>query len=163
MNFFKRLTGGSTDETVPEETGGPEVGDLPIARFDHSSGKELTDQFRDLTQVQLEELDAYESSHKKRPDVLAKLRYLRSNEPISGYDELSPEKISEALVGADAETVKKVRDYERKFQRRKAVLDETARVLPQAPASARETKAQDEKDERVASKMRTSKIENAHK
>lgn len=161
MNFFKRLTGGSTDEPVPEETGGPEVGDLPIASFDHSGGKDLTDKFRGLTQVELEEVETYERSHKKRTEVLAKLRYLRSNEPLDGYDELSPEQVSEALVGADAETVKKVRDYERKFQHRQAVLLETARVLPQAPASARETKAQNDKDERVASKMRTSKVENA--
>jgi hypothetical protein len=155
MNFFKRLTGGSTDEAPPEDVGGPEVGDLPVARFDHSGGKELTDKFRQLTQVELEEIETYELSHKKRPEVLAKLRYLRSKEPLDGYDGLSTEEIAQALAGADAETVKKVRDYERKFQRRQTVLLETARVLPQAPASARETQAQDEKDARVASKMRS--------
>lgn len=156
MNFFKRLTGGSNDDAPAEDVGGPHESELPIERFDQGSGKELTDKFRGLSQVELEEVETYEQSHKKRPAVLAKLRYLRSKEPLEGYDELSTEAISEALVGADAETVKKVRDYERKFQRRQAVLQETARVLPEAPASAKETKAQDEKDARVAAKMRRS-------
>jgi hypothetical protein len=156
MNFFKRLTGGSNDDAPAEDMGGPQESELPIARFDQTGGKELTDKFRGLSQVELEEVETYEQSHKKRPAVLAKLRYLRSKEPLEGYDELSTEAISEALVGADAETVKKVRDYERKFQRRQAVLQETARVLPEAPASVKETKAQDEKDARVAAKMRRS-------
>ncbi len=156
MNFFKRITGGSNDAAATEDVGGPQESDLPIAGFDSGAGKGLTDKFRGLTQVELEEVETYEQSHKKRPAVLAKLRYLRSKEPLEGYDGMSPESISEALVGADAETVKKVRDYERKFQRRQSVLQETARVLPQAPASAKETKAQDEKDARVAAKMRRS-------
>jgi hypothetical protein len=155
MSFFKRMTGGS-DEPAYEDVGGPDESDLPIAGFDHTKGKELTDKFRGLTQAELEEVETYEQSHKKRPAVLAKLRYLRSKEPLEGYDGMSPEAISQALAGADAETVKKVRDYERKFQRRQSVLHEAARVLPQAPASAKETKAQDEKDARVAAKMRRS-------
>jgi hypothetical protein len=156
MNFFKRLGGRSTDEAPTEEAGATQAGDLPIDRFDHSSGKELTDKFRTLTQSQLEEVETYERSHKERPAILAKLRYLRSKEPLPGYDELSPDEISSAIAGADAETVKAVRDYERKFQRRQSVLQEAARVLPQAAPSAKETQAQEEKDARVASKMRSS-------
>ena len=154
MNFFKRLTGGSTDDAGAEDVGGPDESELPISGFDSTNGKQLTDKFRGLSQVELEEVETYEQSHKKRPAVLAKLRYMRSKEPLDGYDELSVEQISEALAGADAETVKKVRDYERKFQHRQAVLQEAARVLPQAPASAKETQAQEEKDARVAAKMR---------
>jgi hypothetical protein len=48
-------------------------------------------------------------------------------------------------TGADAETVKAVRDYERKFQHRKSVLDETVRVLPNSQASAGEERVRDEK------------------
>jgi hypothetical protein len=154
MSLFKRFTGGSAKDDAPADVGGPVESDLPIAGFDRSGGKDLTDKFRGLTQVELEEVETYEQSHKKRPAVLAKLRYLRSKEPLEGYDGLTTEEITRALAGADAETVKKVRDYERKFQRRQSVLQETARVLPQAEPSARETKAQDEKDARVASKMR---------
>jgi hypothetical protein len=38
-----------------------------------------------------------------------------------------------------------VRDYERKFQHRKSVLDETVRVLPNSQASAGEERVRDEK------------------
>jgi hypothetical protein len=50
-----------------------------------------------------------------RPEVLDMLRYMRGSEPLPGYDALSPEQVARALAGADAETVKAVRDYERKF------------------------------------------------
>jgi hypothetical protein len=77
--------------------------------------------------------------------VLDKLRYLRGSEPIPGYDALATEQIATALAGADAEMVKAVRDYERKFQHRQSVLNETARVLPTSPASAREKRAHAQK------------------
>ena len=54
--------------------------------------------------------------------MLEKLRYMRGSEPLPGYDTLTPEQIAEALAGADAETVRAVRDYERKFQHRQSVL-----------------------------------------
>jgi hypothetical protein len=46
--------------------------------------------------------------------VLDKLRYMRGGEPLPGYDALTTEEIAKALAGAEAETVKAVRDYERK-------------------------------------------------
>lgn len=154
MSFFKRqsngASGGETD-TVTDDGG---AHDLPIAHFDKLKGKDLTDRFRGLTQVQLEELEEHERSHGKRSDVLAKLRYLRTGEPLPGYDNLEPAEIASALEGADAETVKSVRDYERRFRRRQDVLKETARVLPGADPSEREVTAQAEKDARVRSKMR---------
>jgi hypothetical protein len=57
-------------------------------------------------------VEAYERSHKNRPEVLDKLRYLRTTEPLPGYDALTPAQIAEELAGADAETVKAVRDYD---------------------------------------------------
>ena len=72
---------------------------------------------------------AYERAHESRHVVLDKLRYMPGGEPLPGYDALTTEQIAKALAGADAETVKAVRDYERKLQHRKAVLDETVRVL----------------------------------
>ena len=60
-------------------------------------------------------METYERAHGNRPAVLEKLRYMRGTEPLPGYDALTPEQIAEALAGADAETVKAVRDYERKF------------------------------------------------
>ena len=77
--------------------------------------------------------------------MLDKLRYMRGSEPLPGYDGLTPEQIATALAGADAETVRAVRDYERKFQHRQSVINETARVLPTSPASAREERAHTQK------------------
>jgi hypothetical protein len=149
-----RPSNEGADEDRTPDAPAPDEGDLAIERYDHLDGRELTDQLRQLTQVQLEEIEAYERSHRGRADVLAKLRYLRTSEPLPGYDDLSTEAIAEALVGADAEKVKAVRDYERRFRRRTVVLQETARVLPDSKPSERETKAQAEKDARVRSKMR---------
>jgi hypothetical protein len=77
--------------------------------------------------------------------VLDKLRYIRGSEPMPGYDALTTEQIADALADADAETVKAVRDYERKFQHRQSVLNEAARVLPASRASAGEERAHEEK------------------
>jgi hypothetical protein len=77
--------------------------------------------------------------------VLEKLRYMQGSEPLPGYDALTPEQIAEALADADAETVRAVRDYERKFAHRRSVMQEAARVLPTARASVREERAREDK------------------
>jgi hypothetical protein len=77
--------------------------------------------------------------------VLSKLRYMRSSEPLPGYDAMTPEQIAEALAGGDGETIRAVRDYERKFQHRQSVLNEAARKLPTSQASAREERAREDK------------------
>lgn len=94
-------------------------------------------------------VEAYERSHESRPEVLAKLRYMRMSEPLEDYDALGADQVVELLRTADAETVKAVRDYERKFGQRRQVIDEAARVLPAAPASAAEDRAREGQDARV--------------
>ena len=126
-------------------TSSPDDQQLPIAGYDRLKDKQIADQLSELSQVELATVEAYERAHAARPVVLDKLRYMRGGEPLPGYDALTAEQIAEALAGADAETVKAVRDYERKFQHRQAVLDETARVLPTSQASAGEERAHDEK------------------
>jgi hypothetical protein len=126
-------------------TGQPDDQQLPIRGYDRLKAKEIADQLSQLSQVQLAAVEAYERAHEGRPVVLDKLRYMRGTEPLPGYDALTPEQISTALARADAETVKAVRDYENKLQRRQSVLDETARVLPRSPASAREERTREEK------------------
>jgi hypothetical protein len=122
---------------------------LPIPGYERLDKKEITDRLSQLSQVELGTVEAYERAHAGRPAVLDKLRYMRGSEPLPGYDALSPQAIATALSGADAETVKAVRDYERKFAHRPQVLQEAARVLPTAPASAREERAREEQDARV--------------
>jgi hypothetical protein len=126
-------------------TGSPDERALPIPGYDRLKDKEVADQLSHLSQVELAAVEAYERAHEGRPVVLDKVRYMRCREPLPGYDTLTSEQIVTALAGADAETVKAVRDYERKFQHRQSVLDETARVLPTSRASAGEERAHDQK------------------
>jgi hypothetical protein len=121
----------------------------PIPGYDRLNGKQVTNQLSQLSQVELAMVETYERAHGNRPAVLDKLRYMRGSEPLPGYDALSPDQIAKALSGADGETVKAVRDYERKFAHRRQVMEEAARILPAAPASAREARAREEQDARV--------------
>jgi hypothetical protein len=123
----------------------PDEHELPISGYDRLKEKEIADQLAQLSQVELVTVETYERAHEARPVVLDKLRYMRGSEPLPGYDGLTTEQIATALAGADAETVKAVRDYERKFQRRQSVLDEAARVLPGSRASAGAERAHEEK------------------
>ena len=117
----------------------------PISGYDDLDAKQVSDRLSQLTQVELATVEAYERAHGKRPAVLAKLRYMQGAEPVPGYDALTTEQIAETLAGADAETVRAVRDYERKFRNRRSVMDEAARALPSSPASAREKRTREEK------------------
>jgi hypothetical protein len=126
------------------ETSSPES-PLPIARYDKLNAKQVSDQLAQLSQVELAAVETYERAHGSRPVVLDKLRYMRGSEPLPGYDALTTDQIATALAGADAETVRAVRDYERKFQHRQSVLDEAGRVLPSSQASAGEERAHDKK------------------
>ena len=153
MKIFEHLRNRSSREEAADP-GSPEAGSadehqLPIPGYDRLDHKEIGAQLSQLSQVELAAVETYERSHKDRQEVRQKLHYMRGSEPLPGYDALSPDEIAEALAGADAATVKAVRDYERRFARRRQVLAEAARVLPSSRASAGETQAQDEKDARV--------------
>jgi hypothetical protein len=126
------------------EASSPDVEQLPIPGYDQLDHKKLSARLHELSRVELAAVETFERSHKNRPEVLDKLRYMRTSEPLPGYDALSPEQIAEALAGADAETVRAVRDYERKFGQRRQVMEEAARVLPTAKASAGEDRAREE-------------------
>jgi hypothetical protein len=103
---------------------GPREADLSIPGYAQLDSKQVTSQLSHQTQVELETIEEYERSHEDRTVVLNKLRYLRGTEPLPGYDGLAVEEISAALAGADEDTIRLVREYERKFQRRSAVLDD---------------------------------------
>lgn len=139
MKFLKRNTPEVADAGSSDES------QLPIPGYDQLKDKQISDQLSDLSQVELATVEAYERAHASRPAVLEKLRYMRGTEPLPGYDELTPEQVAAALAGANAKTVRAVRDYERKFQRRRAILDEATRVLPTSRASADEKQAREAK------------------
>ena len=130
---------------IAAATSSPDEYRLPISGYDQLDGKQVSDRLSELSQVELAVVETYERAHENRAVVLDKLRYMRGSEPMPGYDALTTEQIADALADADAETVKAVRDYERKFQHRQSVLDEAARVLPASRASAGEERAHEEK------------------
>jgi len=140
----KRRSGGPEHHT-PATAGSAGEDRLPISGYDQLREKQVSDQLSQLSQVELAAVETYERAHGSRPVVLDKLRYMRSSEPLPGYDALTPEQISEALAGADGETIRAVRDYERKFRHRQSVLTEAARILPTSQASAREERAREHK------------------
>ena len=144
-----RLQGGRADEqgSVQASTGGSD--ELPIRGYDRLDAREINARLSELSQVELETVETYERAHDDRPEVLDKLRFMRGDEPLPHYDDLSPEQITEALDGADAGTVKAVRDYERKFGRRSEVMEEAARVLPGAQASPEEAQLREDRATRV--------------
>jgi hypothetical protein len=145
LEALRKRSSRGPERDSPGATSSPEEHRLPIPGYDQLGDKQVSDQLAQLSQVELAEVEAYERAHGSRPVVLEKLRYMRSSEPLPGYDVLTTEQIAAALAGADAETVKAVRDYERKFQRRQSVLAEAARVLPASDASAGEKRAREEK------------------
>jgi hypothetical protein len=129
------------DSPVPSAADGHEI---PIPGYDDLDVKNVWARLTKLSQVELAAVETYERSHEDRPAVLDKLRYLRGSEPLPGYDALDGEGVGQALAGADTQSVKAVRDYERKFQRRRIVMDEVARVLPNSEASAEEERAREQ-------------------
>jgi hypothetical protein len=138
----QRRSGGSEHGTQAASSAGDR---LPISDYDQLGEKQVRDHLAQLSQVELAAVETYERAHGSRPVVLDKLRYMRGSEPLPGYDALTPEQIAEALAGADAETIRGVRDYERKFRHRQSVLTEAARILPTSQASAREERAREDK------------------
>jgi hypothetical protein len=140
----KRVAQPSSRDVQPE-AGSPEESSIPIPGYAQLGDREIGEQLSQLSQVELAAVEAYERAHGNRPAVLHKLRYMLGTEPLPGYDALTTEQIADALADADAETVKAVRDYERKFRGRSSVIGEAARVLPSSPASAREERVHREK------------------
>jgi hypothetical protein len=113
-------TGGTTMTT---STAGE-----PIAGYDRLKTKELVASLSSLSQVELAEIESYEAAHQGRKVLFDKLRWLRQEEPLPGYDAMSTEEVAAALERADLSAIKRVRGYERKFGARRAVLDEVTRL-----------------------------------
>ena len=138
MKFLKRDT---------PEVAGPGSSDdheLPIPGYDQLEAKQISDQLaRSARRSSWPRSRPMSARTRTGPGVLDKLRYMRGSEPLPGYDALTTEQIATELAGADARTVRAVRDYERKFQHRRSVLDEAVRVLPNSRANPDEERARE--------------------
>jgi len=112
------------------------AGEQPIPGYDQFSVAELMVEFHRHTQAELDACEAYERSHLNRQTVLNKLQYMHTHQPWQGYDEMPEDEILARLEGADDETLKRVRDYERKFGRRPPIQEAAMRLHHQRQQSA---------------------------
>ena len=114
----------------------------PVSGYDKLKTKEVIASLSSRSQVELAEIESYEHTHQDRPAVFDKLRWLRQEEPLPGYDALSSDKVMAALDNADIAAIKRVRGYERKFRARREVLDEVDRLHGErrAPLASRDAK-----------------------
>lgn len=100
----------------------------PVAGYDRLKTKEVVASLSSRSQVELAEIESYEHTHQNRLSVFDKLRWLRQDEPLPGYDALSSGDAITALEDCDLATLKRVRGYERKFRARREILDEVERL-----------------------------------
>lgn len=129
-DFRDRLASRSDHTTFPNGDGAApdEPTGAPFSGYDRMDSRKLMAQLNGFSQDELTAIESYEREHQNRIEVLHKLRYMRGAEPLEGYDALSPDQIAAALADADLPTIKKVRDYERKFANRKEVVDLVAEL-----------------------------------
>jgi hypothetical protein len=136
--------------------GRPDADDsLPIANYEQLTAKEVTNRLHLLTQVELGVIEDHERSHRERAAVITKLGWMREDEPLPGYDQLDTGKVMVILADADAETIRTIRDYERKFQHRREISEAVARLLPKAKPSAREDRVVEERAARITAGHRS--------
>jgi hypothetical protein len=133
MNFLKLLRDGAHGGALSHdsvEANSADDEEFPVVvGYDRLNERDALAELPGLTQVELAGIEAFERSHRDRPAVLDKLRYLRQAEPLPGYDALDATGIAHALSTADLAAVKAVREYERKAKNRAAVLTEVSRAL----------------------------------
>jgi hypothetical protein len=115
------------EETVSGATAKEE--DLPVSGYDSLTADEIVSRLPGLSQSDLVKVAAYERAHENRQTVLERTDSLRDSPPWPEYDEQNVDQIRSALAGADAETAKAVRDYERRHKNRTGVIEATERVL----------------------------------
>jgi hypothetical protein len=114
----------------------------PVSGYDSLKTKEVIASLSSRSQVELAEIERYEHTHQNRVGVFDKLRWLRQDEPLPGYDAFRSNELLAALDKADLAALKRVRGYERKFRARREVLDEVDRLHRERrlPLVSRDTK-----------------------
>ncbi|MBJ7329132.1 MAG: DUF892 family protein [Solirubrobacteraceae bacterium] len=101
------------------------AGEAPISGYDSLTADELVKKLTGLSQVELGEVEGYERRNDARSTVLDRIASLRGTTPWAGYDEHTATEIRKRLTGADDDTVKRVREYERAHKGRQSVLAAT--------------------------------------
>lgn len=93
-----------------------------IEGYDRVAIPDLITRLRECSQAELAEIDTYERAHAARRPVLDKLRYLRGDQPIEGYDDLPADEVVGRLDESDLATLHAVRGYESRLRHRDDVL-----------------------------------------
>ena len=107
----------------------------PFAGYERLNTKQVVVSLWEHSQAELAAVESYERANQNRLPILDKLRYMRQPEPLPGYDDLSSAEIVALLGEADMSTIKRVRAYERKFGKRRDVMDEVDRAHRRRRAS----------------------------
>src|SRR4051812_43171455 len=89
-----------------EPSHGASPDSFPIDRYDRLDPKEINGKLSGLSQEQLTIVDEHERAHENREAVFGKLRYLREQEPMEGYDGLDSGAVKQALHSSDPATVR---------------------------------------------------------
>ena len=139
MTLFNRWRGrdAATGTDLPQENA------LAIPRYERLAVWKLLRRLPELSQTEMAAVESSERANGQREVVLQKLNYLRGDEPLVGYDALSPDEIATALHDADRSSIDRVRFYERRLRNRVGVLADIERVrVPfRRPATAQRSAA----------------------
>jgi hypothetical protein len=127
MKILDALRGHPTN-AAKTDAGKTDGATVPIAGYDRLGQRQVVGKLPGCSQEGLAAVESHERANGQRAPILDKLRYLRGSEPMPGYDTLDSEQIATALDDGDLDTAKRVREYERKFQRRGSVLDAVTRT-----------------------------------
>ncbi len=106
--------------------------DLPIPDYESLTADEIVARLRELSQVDLAKVEAYERKTDGRSTVLERIESLRGDEPWAGYDDMNADEIVERLRESDEELAARVRDYERSHKDRATVLRAAQREVANA-------------------------------
>ncbi len=106
--------------------------DLAIARYDTLTADEIIARLPELSQIDLAKIEAYERRNQDRTTILSRVTSLRSDEPWTGYDELTAAEVIAVLTEGDDDRSKDVRSYERAHKNRAGVMKAAERELTNA-------------------------------
>ncbi len=106
--------------------------DLPISDYESLTADEIVARLRELSQVDLAKIEAYERKTDGRSTVLERIESLRGDEPWAGYDDMNADEIVERLRESDEKLAARVRDYERAHKDRATVLRAAQREVANA-------------------------------
>ena len=131
MRLFDRRRG--RDAATASGADQPQANTLAIKGYDRLAVRKLLVRLPQLSQTEMAAVESYERANGQREVVLQKLNYLRGDEPLVGYDALSPDEISAALGDADLAGIDRVRTYERRLRNRDSVLVDIERLRASRP------------------------------